>query len=584
MKRRYFAKYLATFLIPLLFPLLILGSLSFFTTQHDMKKDINRNSHFLLTQSQNQLELILREIDTLKLALFQNSRVFNELSAILQQPEFSYESSKSYQLAFSFINAMTSSKPYIDSFYFYSDNPYRRFVSSADGISSLDHFRDTSWFINFMNYKGPPAEWTERRKVAAYDLQQTTDVVTIYHVLAEEKIGIFLNIRTAYIERLLRDITNYEGQLFLVLDEGNRVLFANRPQYDIGEAELAAIASREEASFEMELPGGEAGVTKIESGRYGWKYVSVIPHASLYETPSRILNYTVLFACVSFALGLLLTLYLTRRNYRQLLAITSLIRSAENNKSQLQSPKRVKDEYTYIMQNMVQHFIEHRYVQTQLSEKKYKLQFMELLALQSQINPHFLYNTLNSIYWETVGLTGKPNKASTMIEHLSDMLSYSFSNPANEVTWEEEIANTSSYIHIQKQRYKEQFDVEFQYGEDVLPYYTLKLLLQPLVENSLYHGIKEKNGRGLIRIRITRAGEELRLRVVDNGIGIPEERLAYLRQALSDEGEPSRHIGLVNTHRRLRLMYDAGYELRLWSKEGLGTVVSIRLPLRDRPS
>lgn len=277
-------------------------------------------------------------------------------------------------------------------------------------------------------------------------------------------------------------------------------------------------------------------------------------------------------------LGLALTFYLTRRNYRQLLAITSLLRSAENNRTPLKPPSKVNDEYSYIIQNMIAHFIEHRYIQTQLSEKKYRLQVMELLALQSQINPHFLYNTLNSIYWETVGLTGKPNKASDMIEDLSDMLSYSFSRPTNEVTWEEEIANTVSYINIQKKRYKDTFDVLFEYDEEILKLHTMKLLLQPLVENSLYHGIKEKTGNGLIKIKILRVGEQLRLVVSDNGNGIPSDRLTEIRRSLVASDEQSKHIGLLNTNKRLKLLYDRNYQITIKSRLGLGTVISIMLP------
>ncbi|MFB9276891.1 cache domain-containing sensor histidine kinase [Cohnella cellulosilytica] len=579
MKKRYFVKNLAAFLIPLLVPLLVLGSVSFFSTQHNMKQDINRNSQFLLLQSQRQLEMILRELDTLKLALFQNSRVFNELSALLQQPRFTYESSKTYQIISRYMNALTSSKPYIDSIYFYSDNDYGRFLSSVEGLSSLDRFRDTEWFRTFMAYEGSPAEWTEKRAVRLYDFESyPTEVVSLYNVLAAGKIGIILNIRPAYIESLLASVTHYEGQKLLVLDERNRVIFSGDKEIGIAPADLADIAGHSESFFDIRLPFGKANVTKIESERYRWKYVSIIPHASLYETPSRIVNYTVLSACLSFLCGLLLTYYLTRRNYRQLLAITSLLRSAENNKSQLQSPKKVTDEYSYILQNMVSHFIEHRYIKTQLSEKKYKLQVMELLALQSQINPHFLYNTLNSIYWETVGLTGKPNKASEMVEHLSDILSFSLSHPASLVTWEEELANTVSYIEIQKRRYKDKFDVLFEYGQEVLGCRTMKLLLQPLVENSLYHGIKEKDGPGRIKIKIARRETDVEATIIDNGIGIGRERLVFLRQALLDTEEPSSHIGLINTNKRLRLIYDSGYAIRLLSKPGLGTVVRIRIP------
>ncbi|MFD2333599.1 sensor histidine kinase [Cohnella sp. GCM10020058] len=575
MKKRYFIKHLATFVIPLLIPLLILGSVSFFTSQHEMKADINRSSQFLLTQSQRQIEMILDELDTLNLALYQNAKVFNELANVLRSPSYSYESSSAYQIISGYMTALTSSKPYIQSVYFYIDNPNGRFLSSVDGLSTFAHATDTAWFDEFMAYDGPPHEWTTRRLTKQLGM---ADTVTISNVISARHIGIFLNIRPQYIESILRSITTYDGQKLLVLDENDEIVFSNVPSASLSKSELRRVARETSPFFDMETAGGKENVTQVESARYKWKYVSIIPHSSLYRTPSRILSFTIVSASLSFVLGLLLTYYLTRRNYRQLLAITTLIRSAENNRAPLKSPVDVRDEYAFITQNIVKHFIEHRFVETQLSEKKYRLQAMELQALQAQINPHFLYNTLHSIYWESVGLTGKPNKASEMIEQLSDILSYSFSNPNERVTWEAEIANTINYVSIQKQRYKNLFDVIFEYEEDIRGLTTMKLLLQPLIENSIYHGLREKPGGGLIKVKIWRRADALRITVIDNGIGMAHARLSEIRRRLRQPDDAAAHIGLRNTHKRLALMYNEMNLFRILSKPGLGTVVSIVIP------
>ena len=295
------------------------------------------------------------------------------------------------------------------------------------------------------------------------------------------------------------------------------------------------------------------------------------------------MSYTVFFAGVSLVFGLAIAFLLTRRNYRQLVTISSLIKSAEKNITPVKLPKKVKDEYSYIIQNMIAHFIEHQFIKTQLSEKKYRLQTAELLALQSQINPHFLYNTLHSIYWETVSLTGKPNKASEMLESLSDLLSYSLNNPTGKVTWEEEINHTRHYLFIQKHRYKDQFDAYFEYDEEILHLHTIRLVLQPLVENSLYHGIKEKDGFGLIKIKISRRGDEhLRVVVIDNGVGIAPDQLAALRQKLQridEQAETHEHIGLVNTVKRLSLIYNMNYRFVIRSKVRFGTTITIEVPV-----
>lgn len=579
MKEKYFIKQLAIFLIPLLIPVIILGSLSMFSTQRDIKADINQNSSFLLQQSKTQLEMILNELDTLYLALYDNADIFNELSAVLKNPSYTYESSNTSRIISSFLNAFTSSKPYIQSFYLYVDNPYNRFLSSVDGLVTLDHFYDTEWYGQFSRYEGPPAKWTVRREMKFYSFEtKPTEVVTFYNVLVPRKIAIILNIQPKYIESLLNDITRYPTQEMFVLDEKSQVIFSNGrgklPQHE----ELMKIADQPESFFDMDTPGGKVNVTKVESERYKWKYVSVIPHSELYKTPSHILYYTLVFVAISVICGFLLTFVLIRRNYKQLQMIRRMIKAADDSHMLLKPPARVTDEYSLIVQNMINHFIEHRYIRTQLLEKKYRLQVMELLALQSQINPHFLYNTLHSVYWESVALTGKPNKASEMVEDLSDILSYSFSNPTETVTWESELGNTISYVNIQKKRYRDKFECIYEYDEDLARLYTFKLVLQPLLENSIYHGIKEKEGPGLIKVKFVRKGERLSLSVIDNGVGMTAERLREVRHRLDSDEERTEHLGLYNTNKRLKLTYDADYSLNIRSKPGWGTMVELNVP------
>lgn len=582
MREKYFIKQLATFLIPLLIPIIILGSLSTITTQHDIKADINQNSSFLLLQSQTQLEMILNELDTLYLALYDNADIFNELSIILKSPYYTYESSTSNRIISSFLNAFTSSKPYIQSFYLYVDNEYNRFLSSVDGLVTLDHFYDTAWYDQFMNYTDSAKKWTSRRDIRFYEFETTpTPIVTFYNVLVPQKTAIILNIRPKYIENILDDITTYQGQHLFVLDEEDNIIFSNQHKELFEDKDIQWIADHSSGSFDMTTSQGKVNITKVESERYKWKYVSVIPHSELYKTPSRILYLTLVFVGISVVCGFFLTYYLVRRNYKQLKMIRTLIKSADDTHVLPKPPVKVRDEYSYIIQNMITHFIEHRYIRTQLLEKKYRLQVMELLALQSQINPHFLYNTLHSVYWESVALTGKPNKVSEMIENLSDLLSYSFSNPTKTVTWSEEIANSISYINIQKKRYKDKFDVIFEYEEEITKLYTMKLLLQPLLENSLYHGIKEKEGLGLIKVKLTLKEEQLSIVVIDNGIGIEPLRLSQIEQRLESDEERTKHVGLFNTNKRLKLTYNNKYNFRIRSKLGLGTMVEIVIPIRQ---
>lgn len=223
--------------------------------------------------------------------------------------------------------------------------------------------------------------------------------------------------------------------------------------------------------------------------------------------------------------------------------------------------------------------MERSYLKLQLSERKYRLQAAELLALQSQINPHFLHNTLETIYWEILRISGKPTIAHRMLENLSDIMKYSLNSKDNLVTLKEEIENTKSYIEIQKYRYEDKFDVYWDYSPLVDNYKIKKLIFQPLVENSIYHGIIKKDIRCYIKIKIVKSDSHLRIFVADNGAGILPEKLDVIKQKLVSNEDFSDHIGLFNTNKRLKLLYGDKYGIRIRSLPDKGTVVFIHIPI-----
>lgn len=183
------------------------------------------------------------------------------------------------------------------------------------------------------------------------------------------------------------------------------------------------------------------------------------------------------------------------------------------------------------MYNVIKNFIEKHYLTT-------RLQALELLALQSQINPHFLFNTLEHIYLKTLALTRYPNEVTKMIENLSSILKYSLSNPRSTIFLKDEIKATKAYIDLVKARYKEKFDVIWDYTEDVLDVKVMKLLFQPLIENSIYHGIKPCEKRCGIKIRIRKlkdTSDWLCIWVIDNGIGMSKEKLEEVQGRLSQD-------------------------------------------------
>lgn len=201
----------------------------------------------------------------------------------------------------------------------------------------------------------------------------------------------------------------------------------------------------------------------------------------------------------------------------------------------------------------------------------------ELKALQAQINPHFLYNTLDSIRWKAERAGAQD--ISCMTTALATLFRIGLSRGKEIISMEQEMQHVDSYLQIQKLRYGDKLSYMMQLEPEILQLYTVKLILQPLVENAIYHGIKESESAGVIHIAGKRDGDVLKLNVTDNGMGIPSERLNMLQKDLarglcvSGEG-----YGIFNVNERIRLYFGAEYGLTLESEYGKGTVATVRLP------
>ena len=213
---------------------------------------------------------------------------------------------------------------------------------------------------------------------------------------------------------------------------------------------------------------------------------------------------------------------------------------------------------------------------TTVREEEVVLRKTELKALQAQINPHFLYNTLDTIIWLVE--TGKNEQAVEMVTSLSNFFRSSLSQGRDIITLGEEEIHVRSYLEIQQVRYRDILRYEIHVQPELRGCMLPKLTLQPLVENALYHGIKLRRGLGCILVDAAQEDDRVCITVRDDGAGMPPERLQQLRQSLDTE-EPV-GFGLRTVYRRLRLLYGEQCSMELESEPGAGTTVTLRFPIR----
>ena len=293
-----------------------------------------------------------------------------------------------------------------------------------------------------------------------------------------------------------------------------------------------------------------------------------------------IVLWTILLICI--IVGVLLTSSVISngitRPIRELCGVTKQISEGDFS---ARAEVKTQDEVAQLadsINEMSQHL---EVMVSQIKEDERKMRYAELRLLQEQINPHFLYNTLDTIIWLIEGnLTGP---AVDMVVSLSDFFRLVLSHGKEFITIRDEELHIRSYLQIQQVRYHDILDYEIAIDPALYPYRILKLTLQPLVENALYHGIKYKRAKGKITItgsmRPKEGGMEICLTVEDNGVGMEVEEVERLqKEIIRPCKETETGFGLANVNERIRMNFGAAYGMKITSKKGEGTAVQVVIP------
>ncbi|HUX14075.1 MAG TPA: histidine kinase [Spirochaetia bacterium] len=578
---RFLAREVMTFLAPLLLAIAILGVLSARSSLSYVRSNLAQANANVLNQARDSIDAILDELNVTSLNFTINGRIQYSLRRILQRDTLGYDDLKELELIQNILSISQFSRPYIESIYVYFENPKHNFLTSDRGIVSVNTFYDTGWFSTYSRQKGNRLSWSEVRSIPTDSVTPTpTPVITFYRLVYNPAMHgyngvVAINVYADKIRASLDSIETMQDQSILILDSQRQLVCATT---DWNSALLAKTSNQTLPSATVTVGNEVYTVAQLHS-KYDYLYVSVVPNNVLYRLPNYLFRLNIAYILAALIAGVLLSLTLARKSRIQIRTIVDTIESARNGhlKAPAAPEHKIRDSYEFILYNVISTFLEKDYLQIQLSEKNYKSRVDELIALQSQLNPHFLFNTLQTVNMRALALE-QGSEISDMIEHLSRILRYSMGDPRKIVPMREEIDNAKSYLAIQTARYKDKIRVRWDYEESVLDHNTIKLLFQPLLENSIYHGIREQPFPGEIVISVESSDDLLMITVGDTGVGIEPGRLSEIQTHLRDTTGDFEHIGLYNTNRRIRLMFGPEYGMMIESQPGVGTLVHVRLP------
>ena len=322
---------------------------------------------------------------------------------------------------------------------------------------------------------------------------------------------------------------------------------------------------------------GEKRLVTVKTISYtGWKLVSVVPMKSFSMGMTGMRNLVVLLVALTVLAAVLLNQLVSARISKPLRRLNDSVKEWESGNMNPDIYAGGSMEVEHLGKTLRSTVAQIQQLMDDIVVEQEEKRKSELDALQSQINPHFLYNTLDSIVWMITG--ERYDDAVFMITQLASLFRISLSKGKTVIRIEDEVKHAQNYMNIQKIRYKNSFEVDFQIDEEIRDGCIVKLVLQPLLENAIYYGMEFMDGEGEIHVRGYRKDDDIYLEVEDNGLGMPEEEAAEL---LNGKERPHKHgsgVGLINVHSRLKLRFGEEYGLIIHSCPDEGMMIQIHIP------
>nr|WP_294696459.1 sensor histidine kinase [uncultured Blautia sp.] len=382
------------------------------------------------------------------------------------------------------------------------------------------------------------------------------------------------------IEQLLEKAnTDTSGEyVYLMAPDGEIIYHPKQNLIHMGlyEENNTEAAGYEDTTVKENFHGEKRLVTVKTISYTGWKLISVVPMKSFSMGMTGMRNLVVLLVALTVFAVVILNQMVSARISKPLRRLNDSVKEWEAGNMNPDIYIGGSMEVEHLGKTLRSTVAQIRQLMDDIVVEQEEKRKSELDALQSQINPHFLYNTLDSIVWMITG--ERYDDAVFMITQLASLFRISLSKGKTVIKIEDEVKHARNYMNIQKIRYKNSFEVDFQIEEDILDGCIVKLVLQPLLENAIYYGMEFMDGEGEIHVRGYRKDKDVYLEVEDNGLGMPEEEAAEL---LNGKERPHKHgsgVGLVNVHSRLKLRFGEAYGLVIHSCPDEGMMVQIHIP------
>lgn len=576
---RYF-KFNSIFLRTFLFitaltviPFIVLSIMFYSNTLKNIREEITLENSYIFDNSVNIIDRTLMEVDTLS-----SSLASNESTQLYTINNVSTDSFKT-------ISRLAKTLPiiyrYIDSIYIYSE-PTDTVIMDNNSIP-LSDLSDTDWINAYHAVTSPKGTIIPRSKNNVYP--QLITIIKPIYVADEKKGAIIMNINAQSIYNSMLYQQYKDGRLFFLVNADNKIIISSELSYfntypdDIGLNTLTIESNPKNSVYEIN--DKNYVVLSGDSTISDYKYISAYP-LELYEHKLSTMKLQIIGILLLLMIIIFILAYVASvRSYSPLNEIISFLDNSQPPADSIEEED--KNELMYIINSIQTHINDKTKMAEILEERMKLLRKSQYDMLQTQINPHFLYNTLETINWMAYNMSNSENPVSKSLINLASFFRNTLTS-GYFVSIENEIKYTKEYVNILALRYGDLFDIEWDIDESILSYTIIKICLQPIIENAVYHGIKQKNDKGLIKIKGLCDDNNIILIVSDDGVGIEKDALDELNKTLSETSftNEKSHIGLSNVNQRIKIIFGDSYGIHVESTVGVGTDVYVTIPKKEQ--
>ncbi|MEO2076798.1 MAG: sensor histidine kinase [Bacillus sp. (in: firmicutes)] len=414
---------------------------------------------------------------------------------------------------------------------------------------------------------------------------QKDRVLSVFRLInRNQSKGIVLfNLRAEFFEQVLnKSLIGENGYLALISPDGKYESKNVKEEYKIDESTLSSLQrlKKKSGQFTYESTSGEEMIVIYDTlEANNWKLAAVIPQSEMLKKVNYIKDFTIFLIALMIVAAIFLTnfvgKYISKPFERLAEQMGKIDKEHLEFNVEMSGPEEMKILHTGFKELIIRIHTLMEQIRMEQEEKRQ----LEFAIMHAQINPHFLYNTLYSIK----GLCdmGLNKDASQMVTALSSFFRIGISKGKEIISIQDEIEHIQHYLFIQEMRYGDDFTYEIDVDPEILSYHIIKLSLQPLIENAIYHGVKQKRGQGKITIKGYQAGDAIHLEVADNGNGIEPDKLQDILLEIAASYQDKKRfigIGLKSVNERIKIHFGKEYGLTIASEPGNGTVVSITIP------